>query len=145
MRTKLPMISLMLWLASGSLVSAQDNPLALAVPVQNNLPDNRPLNPGEVRQVIGFMIELDTKDAQLKLTQQALDQEKTFEQRQTDLAAKELDLEKQGTALAQHSADIEKTRADEYQALWKEATKKIGNSFGCHLKKLFTLGLGKCT
>ncbi len=140
------MISLMLWLASGSLISAQESNIPSgAVQVQNNLPDNRPLNSGEVRQVIGFMIELETKDGQLQLTQQALDQEKAFEQRQTDLAAKELDLQKQAAALAQHSADIEKTRADEYQALWKEATKKVGGGFGCHLKKLFTLGLGKCT
>ncbi len=135
----------MLWLAGGSLVLAQDKLPTLAVPVPDSLLDSRPLNPGEVRQVIGFMIELDTKSSQLQLTQQALDQEKAFEQRQSDLNAKELDLEKQAAALAQHSADIEKERADQYQSLWKEATKKIGGGFGCHLKKLFTLGLGKCT
>ncbi len=124
----------MLLLGSGSFVSAQQpaNP-------------NRPLEPPEVRQIIGFMIDLDTKNAQLQLTQQELDQEKIFEQRQLDLAAKELDLQKQTTALAQHQADIEKERADNYQSLFKEATKKVGGGFGCHLKKFFTLGLGKCT
>lgn len=124
----------MLWLASGSLVLAQE-------PIPN---PNRPLEPVEVRQVIGFMIDLDTKNAQLQLTQQELDQERAFEVRQNDLAARELELQKRATALAEHSVDVEKTRADTYQNLWKEATKKIGGGFGCHLKKFFTLGLGKC-
>ncbi len=127
----------MLWLGSGSLALAQQ------LPIPSN--PNRPLEPPEIRQIIGFMIELDSTAAALRLKQAELDQEKAFELRQNDLAAKELDLQTKAAALAQHSADIEKDRADQYQALLKEATKKIGGGFGCHLKKLLTLGLGKCT
>lgn len=91
------------------------------------------------------MIELEDKDAKLKLAAQQLEQEKAFEARQDALAARELDLQKQTTVLAEHARDIEKTRADEYQALWKESTRKVTGGFGCHIKKIFTLGLGKCT
>ena len=133
----------MLWLGSGLPVLAQNANLVPPVMTVTSQTPNRPLEPPEIRQVIDFMIDLDSKNAQMQILQMQLDQEKAFEQRQNDLAAKELDLEKQAAALAQHQADIEKERADNYQSLFKEATKKIGG-FGCSIKKIFTLGLGKC-
>jgi hypothetical protein len=53
-----------------------------------------------------------------------------------------LDLERQATVLVQKEADLANEKAQTYSDLYHSLIKK--RSFGCVMKKIFTLGIAAC-
>ncbi len=103
---------------------------------------NSPLGTDELREGI-LRIEqgvLAAKEADL-LRKSMADRD-TLSQRERDIAARELETEKQRTELAQQKADIEKSRGDFYENAFKTVTKKTSGL--CHVARVFTLGLARC-
>lgn len=76
------------------------------------------------------------------LLNQALAQQEQLRQREAGVDQKELEIERQKTALAERQIQVEKERAEFYKLAMEELTK--GRSFGCTLAKIFTLGLARC-
>jgi hypothetical protein len=65
-----------------------------------------------------------------------------LEERERQLSVKELETEQRLRAVAERERDVEKARGDQLEMALKLMTRKPG--FGCTLKKIFTLGLGRC-
>lgn len=63
--------------------------------------------------------------------------------RERDLAARELESQQRLTGVAEMERDAEERRAEALQELLDSATDD-GRGFGCTLKKIFTLGIGRC-
>lgn len=76
------------------------------------------------------------------LLRDVIRRERELMDRERALLNRELDFEKQRTSLAERDAAVERNRADFYKNTADSLTKK--NSFGCVLKKIFTVGLSKC-
>jgi hypothetical protein len=120
--------------------SASPSPTTTAAPSSDG--NNAPLTPDELREAI-LRIEygiLAGKEADL--LKRSMAERDTLSQREKDIAARELQTEKDRTALANQKADIEKARGDFYEGAFKSVTK--GTSVGCKIARVFTLGLAKC-
>lgn len=78
-----------------------------------------------------------------QLLQQNLTQQQDLLERERALAQRELETEKSRTAVAEKEAAMEKERAEFYRQAFAQIVSKPG--FGCVLKKIFTLGLAKCS
>jgi hypothetical protein len=63
--------------------------------------------------------------------------------REKQLSERELAIERKATALAEKERDLYKDQASYYKAAYDALKKKPG--FGCTLKKVFTLGIARCT
>lgn len=101
-----------------------------------------PLNSSELLETALNLSELIAAREKIRLQEQALAQNKDLSDRERALAQRELDLQKQLLSIAERERDVEKRRGDELDTLLKLRNKKPG--FGCQVKKVLTLGLGRC-
>lgn len=101
-----------------------------------------PLSPEEIREGALRVEELILAWKETELLHEAMAKEQEFAERERQLAARELDAEKQRTAIAEKETAIQKDKAIFYEQAFKEATK--GRSFGCVIAKVFTIGLARC-
>lgn len=104
--------------------------------------DPLPLSSEELRETANNLAELKAAREKLKAQQDFIDQSQQLLVRERDLANKELTAEKRLTAIAERERDVEKVRGDQLDALLKERNRRP--SFGCRLKRIVTLGLGRC-
>jgi hypothetical protein len=78
----------------------------------------------------------------ISILNQLVDQMKQLEARESQLRDKEVVVQQQLTTVAERERDVEKQRGDTLDMLLKQRDSKGG--FGCTMKKIFTLGLGRC-
>lgn len=97
-----------------------------------------------MREILIQLIQLEQVTTKLSTTNDALDREKQFEVREQALSAKELDAQKALTTAAERESTVEKERAETYKELYSSVKKQPGTGFGCRIKQIFTLGLGRC-
>jgi hypothetical protein len=108
---------------------------------QNN-PAASPLDDSELREILLRLEQLPLAWQENDLLRRALTNASTLDDRERELAAHELEIEKQKTALAEKETAVERERAEFYRQAFERLTK--GRGFGCSLKKALTLGLGRC-
>lgn len=114
-------------------------------PVYGQSPPSSPAPPlaeNEKRLILSQLYELGSCRAQVLAYEEFVSREKEQDQKERDLAARALELEKQATALAQRERNLEKDRADTFEQLYRAVTKKPG--WGCRILKVLTFGLSGC-
>jgi hypothetical protein len=100
------------------------------------------LSDAEKREAIFYIDKFSISVEAERLLREALKREQDLADRERNLADRDIQNEKERTALAQKEMEIEKQRAAFYQNAYETVTKKP--SFGCRLKQFFTFGLSKC-
>ena len=108
---------------------------------QGNKPE--PLSNIEWREILLRLNQLPLAWDEIDLLRKTMAQNDQLTQRERALAGKELETEKERTALAEKEAAIEKARARFYEQAFERLTRKRG--FGCAIKKAITLGLAHCS
>lgn len=116
-----------------SLTFAQVSPAPLA---------DAPLDSLELREILLRLQEYRLLQDEIELRVRVQGQTETLTQREQALAARELEMEKERTALAQRETAIEKARADFYQSAFEAVSRK--RSGWCWAAKIFTFGLARC-
>lgn len=76
------------------------------------------------------------------LLRRAVADHEVLADRERAVAARELEAERQRTALEAQRADTEKTRGDFYEAAFRTVAKKTSTM--CRLARAVTLGLARC-
>jgi hypothetical protein len=103
---------------------------------------NEPLSPAELREgtlrIEQYILGLE----EARLLRESISREQAFADKERGLAARELDTEKARTALAEMEVELQRETAEFYKKAFAATTK--GRTFGCWVKKFFTLGNGKC-
>ena len=116
--------------------------LAAQEPPTPSSPDSAPLTESEKRDAVLFIEKFALQVEAERLLRESLKRQEDFAEKERALAARELDTEKQRTALTEKEVSIQKDRADFYKTAFENATK--GRTLGCKVLKVFTLGLAKC-
>ena len=109
---------------------------------QQSLPEQA-LQPNELRLILFQLYELKALRQQVAEYEAYIKREQEQDTRETMSWRRAIELEQQATALMQRERDLALEKAELYRQLY-EATKKKSGGFGCVLKKIFTLGLGRC-
>jgi hypothetical protein len=107
-----------------------------------NSPTPSPLNNSELREILLRLEQLPLAWQENDLLQRALTNASNLDDRERELTARELEIEKQKTALAEKETAVEHERAEFYRQAFERLTK--GRGFDCTVKKVLTLGLGHC-
>lgn len=110
--------------------------------IAQELPPSPPLTNSELRETADNLLQGLADRDRLANLQEYVKKSQELTEREIQLSQKELELEKQRTSIAERERDAEKSRGDQLETALKVATKKPG--FGCALRKIFTLGLGRC-
>lgn len=100
------------------------------------------LNEAEKRRILAQLYELQSARQTLVLYSDYIKRLDDQAKREQDLCVRTVDLEKKATALAEKERDLYKDQANTWQQMYKVATKKPG--WTCILKRIVTLGLGRC-
>ena len=115
--------------------------LAPSALCQQSLPE-QPLQPNELRQILAQLYELRALRGQVAAYDAYVMRDQEQDARERAAYERALELERQATALAVRETAVERQRADLYEGLYMALTKKRG--WTCTLKRIFTLGLGRC-
>lgn len=83
-----------------------------------------PLSAEEKRELLGRLHDLKVARAELEVLHGHVDADEKQDEREKILAARELELERRATAIAETERDVEKQRADFYEGAFKALTKK---------------------
>lgn len=105
-------------------------------------PNNQPLSTSELREVANDLIELKASRDRLKALEEYISTLKSLQDRERDLSQRELEMEKRLIAVIERERDAERNRGDQLQAALNLRNRRPG--FGCVLKKIVTIGLGRC-
>lgn len=119
--------------------------LLFATPWPSFAQERGPLTELEKREVLARLHELRIARAELEVLHDYVDKDEAQDKRERELAARELANEKRATALAERERDLEKTRADQLDALLKAASKKpsaVGRALKWGLPAAAIAGLG---
>lgn len=111
-------------------------------PPTPNSPESAPLSEDEIKSLIFFTEKFSLQVEAERLLRESIEREKDFAARERALAARELENEKRRTELAEEQAQKYKEDAAAAIAAFERVTR--GRSFGCALKKIFTVGLARC-
>jgi hypothetical protein len=87
-------------------------------------------------------VELKAARERIRTLEEFGEQLKLLNDRERAAAAKELELERRLREIAERERDVEKQRGDALETIMRSQRK--GPGFGCRLKRVFTLGLGRC-
>jgi len=85
--------------------------------------------------ILGQLQELGSIRKEISVLESAIARDKEQDAREQELAVKELDVEKQRTALATEKAEL-------WEQMYKSVTKKPGA--GCLILRALTLGVHRC-
>ena len=105
--------------------------------------DNSPLTPDEGRQILGQLYELGSCREETDKYKDVMARDKELDAREQEQHLKELQLVQKEIGLKDREIELQKEQADTYKAMY-EALLDKGVSFGCVVKKIFTLGIGRC-
>jgi hypothetical protein len=105
-------------------------------------PPPQSLSSEEKRAVAANLAELKASREHVRTLEDYIDRLKSLEGRETALSAKELEAEHRLRLIAERERDVEKARGDQMEAALKLRNRKPG--FGCTLKRILTIGLGRC-
>lgn len=105
--------------------------------------NNSPPTPDEGRRILGQLYELQSCRSESGAYQEYVERDKEQDAREKANYERSLELEKRATALAEKERDLEREKAETYKGMFEAVTKK-GIGLGCVMKKVFTLGLGRC-
>jgi hypothetical protein len=104
--------------------------------------DSSPLTIEEGRETAANLLEgLAWKDRAITL-QKFVEQLMELDSKQRQLYMDSLELERRLRAVTERERDVEKSRGDQLQALLNARNKQPG--FWCKLKRVVTLGQGRC-
>ena len=101
-----------------------------------------PLDPGEKRQILLQLYELQSCRGQVASYEEYAGREKEQVERERANWQRALDLEKQATQLAERERDLQAERAAFYEQAFKSVTKRPG--LGCRILAAVTLGMHRC-
>jgi len=101
-----------------------------------------PLDPGEKRQILLQLYELQSCRGQVTTYEEYAGREKEQVERERANWQRALDLEKQAIQLAQRERDLQADRAAFYEQAYKSVTKRPG--LGCRVLAVVTLGMHRC-
>lgn len=99
-----------------------------------------PLNETELREILQRLFDLGTAWSEVDALRAAIQQIEAINTRERDIAARELTAEQDRVTLAKKEAEI----ANEKAAFFEQALKAATQKKQCRLKKILTLGLGRC-
>lgn len=117
--------------------------LALSILVNVNVySQDTGLTESERREVLLRLGELSIARERVALLQGYVDRDKEQDAREAELAAREVNAEKQATALAEKEAALWRDQANVWKSSYESVTK--GNGKGFYFCKIFTLGLARC-
>lgn len=105
-------------------------------------PQSNVLSEPEKRLVLLQLYELEAARAKIAAYEEWIAKEQDLYAREKQLWQDKLDLSKKEVGLAEKERDLERDKAQFYQASYEAVTKKRG--IGCFLKKVFTFGRSKC-
>lgn len=105
--------------------------------------NSQPLSVDERRLVLIQLMELKLARREIAAYQAYVERDAEQDAREKALAARELEVEKKATANETARADIAQDKANYWESAYKAVTKKPG--VGCKLKKVFTLGIARCS
>lgn len=98
--------------------------------------DNSPLRPDELRQVLLRLLNCRSCEEQRQLYEKFIEEEKT-------LCERRLDAERQNNTIKQKELDTALKEVQMWKSLY-ETIKKKPTTFGCVMKRIFTLGWHRC-
>jgi hypothetical protein len=101
-----------------------------------------PLSASELRETANNLLTGLAAIDRAKTLQDYIDKLNDLSMREATLHAQQLDVQRQLIDIANRERDVEKSRGDQFDTAIKSLTRK--RSFGCSLKKLFTIGLARC-
>jgi hypothetical protein len=96
-----------------------------------------------LREGLTRLVEYEFSIYENDTLRQALQALQDLMKRSQGVDDRELDLEHQRTALAVDRQRLAEEQRDFFKSAY-EAASKHGHSLGCSVKKVFTLGLGRC-
>lgn len=105
--------------------------------------NSQPLTPEEKRVILIQLLELRSCREQVATFNNYITRDAEQDAKDKALADRELALEKRATALAEKERDMYKDKASFYEQSYNALKKKPG--FGCTLKKVFSLGIARCS
>ena len=112
--------------------------------VKNLQLDNQfELNSEELKQIGYRLVELKVYRAQVAALKEALEKDAEVDKRNEELHKREIELYKREIELKDEEIRTLRTAMEFYENAY-DVTRKKGISFGCVMKKIFTLGIGKC-
>jgi hypothetical protein len=103
---------------------------------------NSPLNPNEGRQILGQLLELRSVRDEVTKLDAYIARDKEADEREKELAARALALEKKATEIAEAERDLAREKAELYEGLYKAIAK--GPSVGCRIARALTVGIYRC-
>jgi hypothetical protein len=104
--------------------------------------DVAPLTAEELRETLVNLLEGLAAMDQVRIQDGYIQQLMELDVRQEELHQRELEVERQLKQIAERERDVEKQRGDSLQQVISTMTRS--RSFGCTLKKVFTIGLARC-
>lgn len=119
--------------------------LVLACPVVAlaQTPDPQPLTESDKREILVRLGELRVARQELDLQRQHIARDEAQDKREAELAAKEIKVAESQREVVARDRDLWKEKAEHYQMAYETVSNR-GRGFGCAVKKVFTLGLGRC-
>jgi len=100
------------------------------------------LTPDELREGILRIEQGILSSKESELLRKSINDREALAERERALAVRELDVEKERTAVATQTAMVEKERGDFYENAFKTVSKGTGG--WCKVARVFTLGLSHC-
>lgn len=119
---------------------AEDPPLILPQPVTAE----DQLTEQDRRQILYRLGELRLLREKLALQEAFIERDAEMDQRERDLAARQLSVEKDARQVAEQQRDMYKEQAKTFEQAY-EALRKKPAGFGCVMKRIFSLGIARCS
>lgn len=117
-------------------------PVLLILCALSTLSFGQNLDPAELRETATNLLELKAARERLRAIEEFADQSKALSERERAAAQRELDAERRLREIAERERDVERQRGDALEAIMK--AQKKGPGFGCRIKRVLTVGLGRC-